>query len=118
MVSADATAVRQVVLNLLLNAVAAPSPIQSTVRVTVHFRDGALEVRVIDDGPGLPDHIAALINEKGEVRVLRGAGLGIWTAMFLTRRMAGTLRQAPQSRGTCLVLTLPCEEVQDAVLAA
>ena len=62
-VSADATSVRQVVLNLLLNAVAA-SPIQGTVLVAVDFQNGTLEVRVMDQGPGLPEHIAALIDTE------------------------------------------------------
>lgn len=114
--SADATSVRQVVLNLLLNAVAA-SPIQGTVLVAVDFQNGTLEVRVMDQGPGLPEHIAALIDTES-VRIPRDAGLGLWTAVFLTRRMAGPIRRLPQSRGTCLVLTLPCEEVLDAAVAA
>lgn len=115
-VSADATAIRQIVLNLVLNAVAA-SPVGGTTRVTAQFCDGTLEVGVGDEGPGLPAHVAALIDAES-VRMPRGAGLGLWTAIFLTRRMNGTLRRAPQAQGTCLMLNVPCEEVQGAALAA
>ncbi len=115
-ISADATSTRQIVLNLLLNAVAA-SPTHGTVAVSAQYRSSTLEVRIVDQGPGLPDHISALFDADGS-RVPRDTGLGLWTAIFLTRRMAGSLRHLPREKGTCVLLTLPCEEVLDAALAA
>jgi signal transduction histidine kinase len=87
------------------------------VFVGAQFRDGMLEVRIVDEGPGLPEHVAALINADRAL-VPRGTGLGLWTAVFLSRRMSGTLRQETRTQGTCLVLTLSCQEVQDAAVAA
>ena len=55
-------AVRQITLNLLLNACAA-SPPGGLVTVTASCSDGTLRIAVADEGPGLPEDMAALLDQ-------------------------------------------------------
>lgn len=113
----DGTAARQIVLNLLLNAVAA-SPPCGCVSVRARFADGLLTIEISDEGPGLPPPVADAIRSGTTQSAPPNIGLGVWTALFLARRGGGCIRQLPQAHGTCLALELPCEEVSDAALAA
>ena len=60
-VAIDGPAVRQITLNLLLNACAA-SPFGGAVAVEASCSDGALRIAVSDEGPGLPQDMAALLS--------------------------------------------------------
>jgi signal transduction histidine kinase len=73
----EGPAVRQVILNLLLNACAA-SPFGGEVTVDVSCVDGALRIAASDEGPGLPDDMAALLSRlDGDAVEKLGAGTGI-----------------------------------------
>jgi signal transduction histidine kinase len=113
----DATAVRQVVLNLLLNAVAASTP-GGTVRFEAWFEDDILRAGIADDGPGLPAEIAAFVAGDSDMPVPRNAGLGLWTAFLVARRAGGRIRRLPAAHGTHLVLEMPATEFADAAVAA
>ena len=58
MVMADRTALTRVVTNLVANA-RRHTPAGTDVGVTVDVRDGGVVVRVEDNGPGLPEAVAA-----------------------------------------------------------
>ena len=72
----DATAVRQVVLNLLLNAVAA-SPPRSTVSLSARQVEGRLTIAVADQGEGLPATVASMLAEIDPAAPTGGKGLGL-----------------------------------------
>jgi two-component system OmpR family sensor kinase len=101
---ADGVAVRQAVLNLLLNAVAA-SPEGGQVRLSAGpGAGGALVIEVADEAGGLPDAAAArLAGRRGE-----GPGLGLEVVMAQMERLRGriTVDRAPR-HGTLIRLTLP-----------
>ncbi|MEC5292885.1 HAMP domain-containing sensor histidine kinase [Aurantimonas sp. C2-6-R+9] len=93
-VSVKATAVRQAVLNLLLNACAA-SPPGTVVSLSAEIRPECLVVTVDDSGPGLPATAAAFLTAPEVARspMDSGAGLGLW----LVRRLANELGASIQA---------------------
>jgi len=106
--SIDGPAVRQITLNLLLNACAA-SPDGGLVAVTVSHCDGKLRIAVADRGAGLPEDMAALLHQDAPAPALspESKGLGLWTTGDLVRRLGGRVDVEYPGVGTRLVVNLP-----------
>jgi CheY-like chemotaxis protein/anti-sigma regulatory factor (Ser/Thr protein kinase) len=111
-VLADATRLRQVVLNLLSNATKYNRD-DGTVDVSLARRDGHVEIEVLDTGLGMDaDQLAHLFepfNRLGRERQgFEGTGIGLALARQLMLLMNGQVRVASEpGRGTRVVLTLP-----------
>ena len=114
---ADPTRVRQVLLNLLTNAVKYNHS-QGEVTVSVHTQDGVPRVSVTDSGCGMtPEQISHLFepfNRLGiegegiESEGIEGTGLGLVIVKALVEGMGGTLSVTSQpGRGTTFELSLP-----------
>ena len=85
------TPVRQAVLNLILNAVAA-APEGSEVRVSAEIIGEQLSIAVVDRGPGLPAMEAkVLTGRSGAPAPLDGGGLGLWTISRLVADIGGQI---------------------------
>jgi signal transduction histidine kinase len=90
-VAVAAFPVRQMVLNLLLNACRA-SPEHGTVALTAAVADGCLQIDIDDCGPGMPSQIAAFLADGDlPAPIARGTGLGLWVARKMARELGGTL---------------------------
>jgi two-component system, OmpR family, sensor kinase len=100
----DAVRLRQVVLNLLLNAVAA-TPAAGLVSLRA-LRDGpTLEVHVEDQAGGMPD--PALQRLEGAVTGGPGDGLGLEIAGRLAASLGGTFAIERCDRGSRIRLRVP-----------
>jgi signal transduction histidine kinase len=104
--SIDGPAVRQITLNLLLNACAA-SPDGGLVAVTASHRAGKLRIVVTDRGPGLPNDMATLLHQDAPTPSPESKGLGLWTTGDLVRRLGGCVDVQYPGVGTRLVVNLP-----------
>jgi signal transduction histidine kinase len=104
----DRTMVRQVALNLLLNACAA-SPPGGRVSLVAAVADGALALTVRDDGPGLPPAARATLAAVPAAPP-PGGGLGLWTAARLATALGGRIGVGAQGHGTALTLIVPLGE--------
>lgn len=107
MLEVDASPVRQIVLNLLLNACHA-SPEGGTVTFRAAVDGEAITVSVADDGPGLPPAAMEAIASGGSGESAPEAsslarGLGLWTAARLAKRLGGTLVGRSAPKGGALV---------------
>jgi len=104
----DGPTVRQITLNLLLNACAA-SPFGGEIAVDASSTDGALRIAVSDEGPGLPDDVAALLSSAGQIAApsRESKGLGLWTTGNLIQRLNGVAAIERSDAGTRIVVTLP-----------
>jgi signal transduction histidine kinase len=104
----DGPTVRQITLNLLLNACAA-SPFGGEIAVDASSTDGALRIAVSDEGPGLPDDVAALLSPAGQIAApsRESKGLGLWTTGNLIQRLNGVAAIERSDAGTRIVVTLP-----------
>ena len=99
-------AVRQITLNLLLNACAA-SPDGGLVAVSVSHSAGKLRIAVADRGPGLPRGMAALLHQDAVAPPPETKGLGLWTTGDLVRRLGGRVDIEYPGVGTRVVVNLP-----------
>ncbi|HFD15705.1 MAG TPA: HAMP domain-containing histidine kinase [Rhodospirillales bacterium] len=103
----DGGAVRQALLNLLLNACGA-SPVGGKVVFEAVAEDGVCRFLIADQGPGLPADMAAILERSGPPTTPPGRGLGLWTAATLWQRIGGTIRvERVPGKGTRIRLAVP-----------
>ena len=108
----DATQVRQIALNLLLNACAVSG--NGHVGFAVELDGSAVRLQVKDDGPGLPDTAKAALDgrdQHGEAGMYpEGIGLGVVNR--LVYELGGNIvaRQASTGKGACITVTIPLNE--------
>ncbi|MDH5588554.1 MAG: ATP-binding protein [Gemmatimonadota bacterium] len=113
-VNADHQALVNVFRNLFENAVRHTDP-GGHVRVSVGNRSGdPVEVRVSDDGEGIPIHVLPRIFERfyrgdsARAREVGGTGLGLAIVRHLVQAVGGEIRvESELGRGTTFRLTLP-----------
>ncbi|MBI5169999.1 MAG: hypothetical protein HZA61_10960 [Candidatus Eisenbacteria bacterium] len=98
----DGESLKQVALNLLLNALEA-SPEGGAVRASLTAEGGRAVFTVRDDGPGIPADVLQRLGEPFFTTKAKGSGLGL----FLTRRLAegagGRLEVANRPEGGATV---------------
>lgn len=97
-----AGAVRQVLLNLVLNAIQASAP-GELVRVFARARDGALTLHVADAGRGLPPAARRALTGCPT----DGDGMGLGIVADLIKAMRGGLRVTSLASGTRISVRLP-----------
>ena len=115
-VRADERLIRQVVLNLVSNAVKFTDG-GGRVSVTVgEDADGTLRVEVTDTGMGVPDeHLPKIFQpfyqvDSAATRKRSGTGLGLPISLAIMKMHQGSLDIASEpGRGTTIVATLPAE---------
>ena len=98
--------VRQVLLNLTLNAMSAAGP-GGRVELRVDIDDGAARCRVIDSGPGFSDEAAANFGTPFFSTTAGGTGLGLATSLRLIEDLGGSLAIDRAAPGGCVELRLP-----------
>ncbi|HEX2060739.1 MAG TPA: ATP-binding protein [Thermoanaerobaculia bacterium] len=92
---ADARRIVQVVRNLLVNALAYA---RTSIHVSAARVDGGVEIRVMDDGPGVAEqHVERIFDrfyraDASRSRATGGAGLGLAIARQLVELHGGTIR--------------------------
>lgn len=108
-VSGDATALREIVFNVLANAAKYSAP-DAAIEVTVRQDGDTAQVVVRDHGTGVtPDDTEMIFGKfyQGDP-TSPGAGLGLYISRGLARAHGGDLRVQPtQQHGSEFILTLP-----------
>jgi len=107
----DPDLVRQVFLNVLLNAIQA-MPRGGVLEVEVRRADpGTVEVAVSDQGAGIsPEHLERLFTPFFTTKE-KGTGLGLYVARQIVEAHGGRIRVAPRpAGGTRFAVTLPAQE--------
>ena len=110
----------QVILNLLKNAAEAAGPQGGTIRLRSYFEhsfrlrraDGSgqslpLQIEVIDDGPGLPDHIKSDIFEPFVSGRENGTGLGLALTAKIISEHGGWISVTSVPGHTAFRISLP-----------
>ena len=112
-VSVDADRFRQVIANLLGNALIHTAP-GTPVHVSLTSTNGYARLVVSDDGPGLePDQLARLFErfyraEASRTRARGGSGLGLAIVQAVVVACGGTVVvTSGDSGGTAFTVTLP-----------
>ena len=104
----DPTRIRQVLANLLANAVR-HTPDGGSVRVAVETGEGDVRVTVTDTGPGFPpDRLASVFDRSTVPADSRRSGLGLSIARDLVAAHGGTIDAWNQAgAGAAVRFTLP-----------
>ena len=110
---ADADRVRQVLINLIDNAIKY-SPDGGTVTVRVRKRRRVVEVRVSDEGIGISERDQRNLFQKffrvdaAMSRGIRGIGLGLYLVRGFVTAMGGRIWvESEQGKGSTFVVELP-----------
>jgi len=114
-VLADADQMRQVVLNIVLNAAEA-MPQGGDLRVSSYVDAPAkmIEMRFADTGPGIPEEVRARIFEPFFTTKQNGTGLGLSIAYGIMERHHGALRvNSAAGQGTVFTIALPFGGITD-----
>ena len=108
-VLADADQMRQVVLNLVLNAAEAMEQ-GGELRLgsSANSAKKAVELRISDTGPGIPDEVRVRIFEPFFTTKKTGTGLGLAVAYGIIQRHHGEIRiETSRGRGTTFIISVP-----------
>ena len=111
LVLTDAGLLERALANLLANAVRF-SPVDRPPTLAAEVIDGAVQVSVIDHGPGVPaadhDRIFEPFQRLGDQDGSTGVGLGLAVARGFVEAISGTLRPTgTPGGGLTMVVTLP-----------
>ncbi len=118
MVVGDAERIRQILINLVGNAV--KFTVQGGVVVRIGYAEGMARIGVHDTGPGIPpDRVKTIFNEfeQGDDAVARqhgGTGLGLAIVKRLLPLMRGEIEvDSTQGVGSCFTVVLPLPAAPD-----
>lgn len=107
MVRCDGDAIRQVLWNVLLNAVEA-SPPGGAIRCELRRDKGEVAVVIDDEGPGVPREARRRAFDPFFSTKARGTGLGLAVSKQIIDEHEGSIRLvARQPRGTRVLVELP-----------
>ncbi len=120
--SADAKRIRQVLFNLLSNAVAFSRPGQR-VQVEARRKDDVLVLKVIDQGRGIPPEVILRVFDRFESHTLgtkhRGVGLGLSIVRSFVELHGGqVVIESDVGTGTRVICTFPLEAPNGSLEAA
>ncbi len=111
----DANQLKQVLINLLDNAVKFGPPKQ-TIDIAVAANDQQVSITLTDQGPGIPaaqrPHIWQAYHRlsRDEHRGINGHGLGLSIAQKLVHNLGGNIHNLDCERGACFQITLPLSQ--------
>ena len=111
-VALPATAIRQIILNLVLNACQA-SPRDSWVSVSIADRPEAVALQIDDTGPGMPPMALAMLTGTSDrpAPIGKGTGLGLWMTNRLIRELGGSVSVDRRPAGiTSVRVVLPIRQ--------
>ncbi len=109
-IEADRGRLRQVLHNLIKNALEAESTDNNSITVTTRCLKEScfkcVELRLSDQGPGIPEKLLDKIFEPYITTKTKGTGLGLAIVKKIIDEHGGTV-WIEQSEGTCVVIRLP-----------
>jgi two-component system cell cycle sensor histidine kinase PleC len=122
---ADPTRLKQILLNLISNAIKFTKPGGSVLVTGGHASDGGVVFEVCDTGLGMTsDEIKIALEPFGQVdarlaRQHEGTGLGLPLAQRLAELHGGSLHiDSEKGRGTTVIIILPASRVMADIAAA
>lgn len=118
MVEADAGHIKQVVVNLLDNAIKF-TPQKGAIDVNVFKQGGSAVLTVRDTGIGIPEeHLPYIFDrfyraDRTRSRAIGGAGLGLSIVRSICMAHGGTVRvESTETKGSCFTVTLPLAQAE------
>jgi signal transduction histidine kinase len=119
-INADRSSIRQVILNLVMNAIQAVSVMEGKREVRIRTAGGiqttgdgqTVILEVADNGPGIPDEVRErLFQPFTTSNKTSGIGLGLAITADLVKLHQGQIALVDDGRiGTTFRVTLPCQQ--------
>jgi len=114
-ITCDPEQIRQLLLNLLLNAIQA-SPEKGSVIVATQLHQNTVQIEVRDEGEGITAKDMERIFDPFFTTKQNGTGLGLAIAATIATQHGGLLTCHPNApRGVCFMLQLPHEAGPSAI---
>ncbi|HRH81114.1 MAG TPA: ATP-binding protein [Thiobacillaceae bacterium] len=104
-----ATLVRQLLINLLLNAVRAAGE-RGHVEARIAMRDGCLALHTRNDGRTIPPELMEHLFEPFTGGNEEGTGLGLWISYQIVQQLGGDIRADSREGWTAFSVSLPLGE--------
>ncbi len=106
----DCDKLQEVVLNLLLNGIAAIDK-KGEISTTMEERDGGLEIRIEDTGKGIPsEHLPLIFNPFFTTRK-KGTGLGLSLCRQIVEAHGGTITaESEPGQGAVFIIRIPFQQ--------
>lgn len=99
---------QQVLLNLLINATNALKDRKGgRIAIEASTNSQTVQIRVCDNGPGLPTNVRESLFSPFVSRETAGSGLGLWVCKRLIDEADGDIACTSSSQGTTFTITLP-----------
>lgn len=103
---------RQIVFNLVLNAIEAAPP-NGQVRINVEHDANWLVATIRDAGVGISNDIKEQIFDPFVTSKTTGTGLGLYVVRRNTEELGGTIAyESEPTRGTCFTIKLPLDKLR------
>ncbi len=106
-----ATLLRQILLNLLLNAIAAADE-GGVAKLGLAAAEGMLRLSVCNDGQHIPDEQMSTLFEPFVTGRAKGHGLGLWVVYQIVRQLNGGLTVDSEPGCTTFHIEIPYAETQ------
>ena len=108
----DARKLERVFFNLILNACEAAPHVNGAITITVKKQSGAFEIRIRDNGSGIPESIqTSLFDPFVSFGKPNGTGLGLAIVSKVVHDHAGTVAvENTSEHGTTILVRLPASE--------
>jgi signal transduction histidine kinase len=103
-----ATLVRQILINLLLNAVEATQP-QGSVDCTIEIAEGRLHLRVVNSGKIPSDEQIAHLFDPFFTLSDNGHGLGLWVTYQIVNQLGGRIGASKEGEQMQFAVEIPVE---------
>jgi signal transduction histidine kinase len=107
----DSNQIKQVLLNLLLNAVEAMPAQGGNITLGTSSGDDQVSIHVIDDGIGITEELRTRLFEPLFTTKTRGMGLGLSISQEIIQRHSGEISvESTPKKGTIFTVSLPARE--------
>ena len=108
----DQHQLEHLLVNVVLNAVQAMERTGGSLLLECRRHPERVELRVTDDGPGVPASVADRLFQPFASSRAQGFGLGLFSAKRIAEAHGGTIKIVPNpSGGTVVSIELPCKEI-------
>ncbi|MFK7873401.1 MAG: ATP-binding protein [Oligoflexales bacterium] len=108
-IQVDCEQMKRAFFNIISNGVEAMGG-RGRINVIVSQRNNKLRIEVLDDGPGIPDHLKKRVIEPYYSTKETGTGLGLAIVEQIVAEHHGEFRfENHDHQGTCVVVELPME---------
>jgi two-component system sensor histidine kinase HydH len=109
-IRADPVRLTQALMNMVINAMQAVER-QGRIEVSAEGREGALFIKVVDNGSGIPPERLAAIFDPYFTTKPEGSGLGLWIAQQIVIAHGGSLKaeNAPGG-GAVFIMRMPVSQ--------